>query len=546
MQGHKGDFVFETTGNTLLDFYSRAGSLFDNQVHYHGNAHTGIDLYRRAWDEHPYKAMQLAMWLRDCRGGAGNRSGFRKLLFYIGNHNPEWAKVNLHLIPQVGRWDDLTALVGTFCEQSAISYWAEAIQKGDALASKWAPREKSNKQLYHLLRKQLKLSPKEFRKLLAKNTKVVETLMCNRTWYEINYNHVPSVAMARSADAFSKHDEIRFSEWKRSLADPESGNKVHADVLFPHDCIKTLRAELGSHLKQGYYSWSRMARDSVEQYEESILANAQFAALPNYMEKTNARIMPICDFSGSMEDTISSNRSTLPIMRIDVSMALGLYCSDRVGQDNPFYRKFIPFSDNSRLVDWSKESFSVAVQKYNDGYCGTTNIEKALDQILDYALMFHATEEQMPTHLLIISDMQFDDNTSSEEITAVENCMRKWEEKGYKRPKIVFWNLAAYKNSPAEYHHKDVALVSGFNPSLLTAVLEGEDFTPMAIMERCIAKYEVVRPENIEFPSKSAIVFSDTRIDVVTCKKCKGRGFLGTPCSHEICNECGGYGDIQQ
>ena len=88
------------------------------------------------------------------------------------------------------------------------------------------------------------------------------------------------------------------------------------------------------------------------------------------------RLICLCDFSGSMATPVSGS-----IEAIDVSMALGLYCSDRLGKKNPFYRKFIPFSDNARLVDWAEDTFSVAVQKHNDGWCGSTNVTAALDSI---------------------------------------------------------------------------------------------------------------------------------------------------------------------
>ena len=188
--------------------------------------------------------MQLSLWLRDCRrgkegrSGAGNRSGSGEAINWIANNYPEWIKANIHFIPEVGRWDDLIALFNTPCEATAIQYWVEAIQKGNGLAAKWAPREKNNKPIYHKLRKAAGLDPKSFRKLLTDNTKVVETFMCSNGWDEINYNHVPSVAMARSVNAFTKHDTDRFQVWKDSLKDPESGNKINAEVLFPHDCIK--------------------------------------------------------------------------------------------------------------------------------------------------------------------------------------------------------------------------------------------------------------------------------------------------------------------
>lgn len=486
--GHKGDRVYESTDH-LIEFFSKAGN-FSPKTSYHGETISVKDMFRAAWDQDEYQSMQLAMWMRDCRGGSGNRSGFREVINWIANNHSEWMIANIHLVPQVGRWDDLAVFIDTPCEESALSLWASYITGGHALACKWTPREKSNKVAFHKLRKYLKMSPSEFRKLVSKYTNVVESQMCEKDWVGINYNHVPSVAMARSLNAFAKNDTTRFDAWKESLSDPESNSKINASVLFPHDCIRTLRAELGNKSHNGHYHWSYDRVSKHELYEDSLVANAQFEALPDYMGENEMRIMPICDFSGSMSDPISKGNS---IAMVDVCMGLGLYCSDRVGKENPFYRKFIPFSDNSRLVDWKEDTFSVAVQKHNDGWIGSTNINAALDQILKSATLFNATNEQMPNCLLIISDMQWDVGVDGNE-TAVESGLRIWESNGYTRPKIVYWNLNRYDNQPCRMDHKDVALVSGYSPSVLKAICKGEDFSPRAIMERTIAKYEVVRP----------------------------------------------------
>lgn len=476
-----GDWAYDNTENALVEFFSKAGSLFKNKMEFYGNEQTALQLFKGAWGTDRYKAMQLAMWLRDCRGGSGNRSGFRDVIRWVAEKDSDWVEANMHFIPEVGRWDDLQALIGTSCEDDAMSFWVRAIQDGNGLAAKWAPRAKRNKEVFNKLRRTAKMSPKDFRKLLVNNTKVVETSMCNQDFQDIEYSKVPSVAMSRYNNAFKKHDGARFSDWKNKLETGEE--KVNASVLFPHDVFRTLMADL----KGGYNGgWGHYGNRS---YEDSKLANAQFEALPDYMEGADMRIMSICDFSGSMDWAKVSGSITA----LHVSLSLGLYCSDRLGKENPFYRKFIPFSDDSSLVCWKDETFSVAAQAHNDGFCGSTNIKAALNQILDAGRLLGATDNQMPNCLLILSDMQFYEGTVDGE-TTVETGMKEWEAAGYTRPRIVYWNLAGNRNSPATVHHKDVALVSGFSPSLLKAILGGDDFTPMGILERAIEKYRVIDP----------------------------------------------------
>ena len=496
--GHKGDFAYENTGDSLVEFFSKAGSLSKNTESFHGQTESALDLFQMAWLEDEYKAMQLSLWLRDCRGGQGRRQSFRDIITWIAKNYPEWIKANIHLIPQVGRWDDLIPLFETSCEAYAISLWVDAIIQGNGLAAKWAPRQnKQHHEAFLSMRKASGLNVKEYRKLLSSNTKVIESQMSENAWGDIAYNHVPSVAMHKLVNTFVRHDNLRFGAWSKSLSDPNSVNKINASVLYPHDCIKTMRAELSNKLHCGFYTWSSSRGDANDVYENSDIANAQFAALPNYMEKSNARIMAICDFSGSMDVPIDANdmgSGKSPIHRIDVAMGLGLYCSDRIGKGNPFYRMFMPFSTEARLVNWKDDTFSVAVQKYNDGYCGSTCIESALEKILDSAKMMNATNDQIPNLLLIISDMQWDRGNATAEETTVEAALRRFEAQGFTAPKVVYWDLAGYATSPACFLQKNVGMVSGFSPSTLDAILGGEDFTPLAIMNRKIAKYNVIDP----------------------------------------------------
>jgi hypothetical protein len=65
---------------------------------------------------------------------------------------------------------------------------------------------------------------------------------------------------------------------------------------------------------------------------------------------------------------------------------------------------------------------------------------------------------------------------------------RKFEAAGYEIPKIVFWNLNSADNVPVKYDTRGVALVSGFSPAIMVAVLGGdtEKFTPEAIMMKAL------------------------------------------------------------
>ena len=459
---HEGAYAHEHSLDHHVEFFSKAGSLFTKSKKFYSGSESALSLFQKCWIVDREKAMKLLFWLRDCRGGAGNRSAFRECIAWLSENSSAWVSENMTLIIETGRWDDLRSLIGTPCEKQALDVWGKAIRSGDGLASKWASRKKDI-----ALRKNMGLSPKDFRKLLVKNTRVVETQMCNKNWNEIEYKKVPSKAMSLYSKAFGKHDESGFTSFK---GDVESGKtEIKSSVLFPHDCVRTAKSG------------------------DRQTADLQFKALPNYLEGTNQRIMPICDTSGSMSSVTCGS-----VRAVDVAMALSLYCSDKIGSENPFYKKFIQFCSESKLTDWGKHTLSSAINDRNvfNGAIGSTRIDTALDMLLSMGTMFKASTEQMPNVLLILSDMQFHGggvNNYSEPV--VKGCLQGWEAAGFEIPKIVYWNLAGgYAGSPDTVDSNNIALISGFSPSILKAVFAGEDFSPIGVMEKAIEKYRIKIP----------------------------------------------------
>jgi hypothetical protein len=476
----QGANAYENAISKVVEFFSKAGSLYatDKKRSYYGGETSALELFKASFNEDAVTSMKLFMWLRDCRGGAGNRSGAKAILNWLANNHTEFIRLNMHFIPVHGRWDDLTALFNTPLRAEAGAFWASAIQNGDILAAKWAKRH------HKPTREALGMKESEFRKLLASIRKdhIVEHKMCQKNWTAINYEKVPSVAMARYTRAFDKNDHLRFQEYKNALT--QGTATVHADQLFPHDCIRTA---LNGDRK---------------------IAEAQFDALPNYLEGTDEKIMCICDTSGSMSSTVGGS-----VQAIHVSMGMSLYCSSRMPTNSPFYKRFIGFCSEGKFIDWRKFTFSQAIRSRQvfDGAIGSTQIDKALDLILNIAKKREIKQELMPTTLLIISDMQFADGVGSDSwssrgqlgteekaLTEIQKAMNRWNDAGYKTPKIVYWNTAGYEGSQDTVNSNNVGLVSGFSPSICKAIFGGEDFSPYAIMLRAIEKYEVIVPQRNE------------------------------------------------
>ena len=416
-----------------------------------------INTFVKAYEEDALTAMKILFWVRDVRGGAGERQIFKDIVNYLASSRTESMRKNLNLISEFGRWDDLLSLVGTPLENDALSLISDALKNGDGLAAKWMPRPNVNnrekKRQAGALRKFLKLTPGAYRKMLAELSKTVEQLMCANEFGKINYSHVPSKAMSDYMRAFGRNDGLRFTSYLESV---QKGDvKINAGAVYPYDIVKNLK------------------------YGSSNGADAQWNALPNYLTDNNERFLPVVDVSGSMECP-AGNNATVTCM--DVAISLGLYISER--NEGAFKDSFITFS-NSPTLQVLKGTLS---QRYsqlsNAQWDMSTNVEKVFTVILNSAVSNNVPESEMPTMIIILSDMEFNQGTKGNwNKSAQEIFESKYAEAGYKMPKIVYWNIQSRNNNfPVQFNKEGVALVSGFSPSLLTSVLSGKDLTPYSMM----------------------------------------------------------------
>ena len=125
----------------------------------------------------------------------------------------------------------------------------------------------------------------------------------------------------------------------------------------------------------------------------------------------------------------------------------------------------------------------------------STNLEATFDMILDQAIKHNVSIDQMPTCLLIMSDMEFNQASRISD-NAISMIERKYSDSGYAMPKIVFWNLVSrHDNVPVKATENGTALISGFSPSILKAVLSGDSMSPMSIMLKAIdtERYSVIQ-----------------------------------------------------
>ena len=157
-----------------------------------------------------------------------------------------------------------------------------------------------------------------------------------------------------------------------------------------------------------------------------------------------------------------------------VALSLGLYFAEH--NKGKFKNYFIEFSNKPQLIEIKGETFADRlryISQFNE--IANTNIEAVFNLILDTAVKGNYSQEDLPKKLILISDMEFDYCVENANETNFNNAKKAFEEKGYKLPNIIFWNVASRNsNQPVTKNEQGVALVSGVTPRLFSMVASGE------------------------------------------------------------------------
>jgi len=449
-----GAVTHGTSGKKLLDLFFTIGSMRTMSTK------DKEKMFISSYQENPEMTIKALFYARDCRGGMGERETFRILYKVLYAVNRKLFLENLYLIPVYGRWDDLFYFVDKINDKEFLYKVIDLIKtniidnNSRLLVGKWLPRESSkNKHIARILAKHLDINMKEYRYLCTMNSETVEQLICKKQWDKIDYSHVPSLAMLKYTKSFYSKDELRFKNYIELVK--KGTAKINASTLNPCDILCKLLSD-------------KTANSDV--YEEL------WKNLPNYLnDDKGSNILVMADVSGSMYR--GSSKSA--VQPIHVSISLALYLSERM--KGSFKNYFLTFSDNPELVEVVGTTFVDRVKYLSTAnWMNSTNLRKAFMVILKKAIENQVPAEDMPEYILIISDMEFNCCRS---ITNYESIVEEYSNRGYKVPKIVFWNVNGRMNNvPIKEYDKNTALVSGYSPSLIKPILNIEDFTPLNVV----------------------------------------------------------------
>ena len=439
-----------------------------------------IVLFQDAFKENPVYALKCLFYLRDVRGGQGERRFFRVVTKWLADHETAAMRRNLQYVPEFGRWDDLYVFVGTKLENEAFDFIKKQLLldiecKTPSLLAKWLKSENTSSKESRILadrtRQAFGMTHKQYRKtlsLLRERINIVERLMSAGKWDEIEFDKIPSRAGMIYRNAFARHDIERMKSEKqvRSYEDFMKDEKttVNAKALYPYEVVSQ-----AYNLTNTRSWWSAPSSiDNVDPVQRNAI-NKYWDNLADYFNGCSLDALCMIDTSGSMWGSEAS-------APINVAISIGLYAAERAR--GPFAGHYISFSSRPQLIETKGIDFIDKVYRiYKTNLCENTNIEAAFDMLLDTARKTHCKQEDIPKSIIVVSDMEFDFQRNyygNRNNTLMENIAYKWDMAGYKMPNLVYWNVQARHNNIPMRVENGVTLVSGMSPVIFEQIMKGK------------------------------------------------------------------------
>jgi len=450
-----GGLGYKTTGKYLLDLNFKVSS-FRNST-----SEEIIKSFVKAYDEDAKNSIKWLFYARDIREGLGERNLFKIIICYLAENNKEVVKDLIKFIPFYGRFDDILCLLDTKLSELVLSMIKRTLDQDlnaldndqeVSLLGKWLPSinasSKNTKRLGKIVSGYLGLTEKEYRKALSSLRRyidVVEVKMCSGRWDEINYKTITSKNNLLYNAAFYKHDEARRSEFIEKVKSGEE--TVNAGVLMPYEIVSRYKSEYRTDLDSNLEMLWANQKDIVD---------------------GNSNTIVVRDGSGSMGTSVGNTTVTAH----DVATSLSIYFSERCSGE--FKDKFITFSSKPQLVDLSgRDSLLAKLHRANDEWeVSNTDIEAVFKLILDTAINGNMKQEDLPSNILVISDMEFDECKENAEVRIFDKLTQDFKDHGYNMPRLVFWNVCSRSSTiPVIQNELGVALVSGFSVNTFKMVL---------------------------------------------------------------------------
>jgi len=442
-----------SSGDPILDLFFLCGAtrnMPDDDI---------ISVFNEAYEKDSTSALRILFYARDIEKGLGERRFFRIVAKWLNKGIMKSILQDQNFTQNIVRVDDLVYLADYFIQNknydsaNAIIKFLFDLMKNKSLqgiVAKWMPRKNSQYgQVVKYMRSNGFIdSYSSYRHQIVNLTNVVEQSMSAKEWDKINLEHVPSIAMKKYKKAFHRHNILKpFVD--RVVAGEA---KVHAKRLFPYDIVKEI-------LNNRIYC---LETNNTNRQ----LLNEQWKGLQQLDDLPKEfRAIPVIDVSGSMTSPANTP--------ISIALGIGIFMAEN-NPNEEFRNYFVTFSESPKFQKIFGVDITEKVKNALSADWGmNTNLEAVFELILAKAVDSKVPENEMPTTIVIISDMEFDQCSKTPSHNALEMIKSEYANAGYTMPAVVFWNVnGRLKNLPAQMNDKDVLLVSGASQNAINFVLK--------------------------------------------------------------------------
>lgn len=392
-----------------------------------------------------------------------------------------------------------------------------------SLLAKWTPREGKRmsslaKELAAKLFPDSKVPRKEYRQLLSRLNKAinpVEVKMSSNEWDSINFSkQVTSLSLMKYRKAFlnetvncmppSSHEDETGNRYpnnkvrvacRKQLRETmlnQNVSRLKGKQLFPHEIVQKIMNDWSGKLSSLEKDIFAFQWDDIK---NNVLQSLSEAKSKKEVEQGHGlsidlgKTVSLVDVSGSMGGT-----------PMEVAIALGILVSEIA---SPAYgNRCLTFSATPTWVKLDPSmSLDEKVKKMKQAPWGmNTNFEMAMERILQVAVEAKLSPEDIPD-LIVFSDMQFDvarkesSHTTNWE-THHKRIVRRFKEEGLKvcgkewpAPHMIYWNLRGDTSGfPAQADTPGVSMLSGYSPSLMKLILNGEVMEEEESLEEGVEK----------------------------------------------------------
>lgn len=467
IENTKGSRYYASTYDANLDIFAGISRYNDTDEI--------INKFKKALVEDKTLAIANLLYILDIRSGKGERLLFKTIFRYLCLNEKELALIVLPKISEFGRWDYILEGLNTLIDDEVVLLIKMQIEKDKnsetpSLLAKWLPSHRThgvNNDIAKELIRKLNITEEEYRKTLTtlrKQLNLIENNLTKKDYSSIDFEKVPTKAMLKYEQSFNRYCNEKYSQY---LADVQKGTrKINTSGLFCYEIVRNMILGLPVDITLFDVMWNNQ-KDFLEGY--------------------NKNLMVVADTSGSMEQY-----GCLPLSN---SIGLAIYIAER--NMGAFRNHFITFSENPKLQEVVGKNI---FDKIHNIECeiANTDIDKVFELLLNTAEKNNSKQEEMPSHLIIISDMEFDRGIYSKEGTNFEGWKKTFKDKGYELPKVIFWNVAGNTMGlPTTKFENDVVMVSGFSTTILEHLLKLEEYNPSVIMLNTLEKYINIIQEEV-------------------------------------------------